>query len=584
MRKSLCTLLMLFGLLPGLGQAYTLEVDADQSVRKLLEQFLDLARYRERSDLNEDQFNFMVATTPAQVKELLATEGYFSPETQVDVQRKEKEAAVIVRVKTGPRTVIDSADIKVEGPANEIAPRQVAAVRRGWPLKPGEAFRQEEWSEGKERGLRILQNRRFASAEISSSRAAIRANDAKADLEVVYDSGPAYSFGPLTITGTRRYPESIIRNVNPLRQGEMYEADRLQELQRAILATSYFSNATVELLRDPAQAANAPVKVQVTEFPEQSVRSSVGYTTDTGFRLQERYNHYNVFNRAFIFEGQLNIEQRRQLGSLSLSMPPDSAAYVNNVHASLERTTLSGVDLQSRRIGLKRWRSTPAYDLAWSIEHYNDQLSLLDNAVVPSDIVTQPGTHRATVLGASWTRRQLDSLVYPRDGHVLSLDAGVALKGLLTDQTFFRSLVQGRKYIPVGRRDTVLLRTQLGAVVTKGGNAAIPASLLFRAGGTDSIRGYTFQSIGNEANGVVYPTRYLATGSAEYQHWFNRSWGGATFYDVGTATDNWPEREFFHAVGVGVRWRSPAGVINADLAYGFQRHQIRPHISLGIAF
>jgi translocation and assembly module TamA len=167
---------------------------------------------------------------------------------------------------------------------------------------------------------------------------------------------------------------------------------------------------------------------------------------------------------------------------------------------------------------------------------------------------------------------------------VLPLEAGAALQGLATDQSFFRSRVHGRKYSPLGQRDVLLLRADLGAVVTKGGNAAIPASLLFRAGGTDSVRGYAFQSIGNEVNGVVYPTRFLAAGSAEYQHWLNRSWGAALFYDVGTATDNWPQRAFFHAVGAGVRWRSPVGVVNADLAYGIQRRQLRPHVSLGIAF
>jgi translocation and assembly module TamA len=386
------------------------------------------------------------------------------------------------------------------------------------------------------------------------------------------------------VTGALRYPATIVHNINPLREGEPYDVGRLLELQRQIQATPYFSNATVDITRDPEHPLNAPVNVRVSEFPAQLLRGSVGYTTDTGARLQGQYAHNNVFGRAWVLDNQVSVEQRRQLASVGLSMPPDGSAFVNNAHSSYERTTLSGIDLRSRRIGLRRARTTQNYDMAWTLEYYSDQLQQLEGVPTPPDIVVQPGTHQALVAGGAWTRRKLDSPLFPRDGHVTTLEAGAAIQGLLTDQTFMRFLAQGRKYMPVGQRDLVLLRAQAGAVITKGGNADIPASLLFRAGGTNSVRGYSSNSIGNEVNGGTYPTRLLATGSVEYQHWFNQSWGGALFYDTGTATDRWADRSLFNGVGFGARWRSPVGVINADLGYGIQRHQIRPHFSLGIAF
>lgn len=91
----------------------------------------------------------------------------------------------------------------------------------------------------------------------------------------------------------------------------------------------------------------------------------------------------------------------------------------------------------------------------------------------------------------------------------------------------------------------LLLRSELGAVASQGGNASIPASLLFRAGGTSSVCGYGYRSIGNDVNGTGYPARYLATGSLEYQHRFNQQWGAALSCDSGTATDRWGDRSFF---------------------------------------
>lgn len=56
------------------------------------------------------------------------------------------------------------------------------------------------------------------------------------------------------------------------------------------------------------------------------------------------------------------------------------------------------------------------------------------------------------------------------------------------------------------------------------------------------------------------------------------------FYDVGTATDSWSEKQLFQGVGIGVRYRSPVGPVNVDLAYGIRNKEFNPHLSLGVAF
>ncbi len=390
--------------------------------------------------------------------------------------------------------------------------------------------------------------------------------------------------GAPKVSGTQRYPARIIDNINPLSIGEEYSTERLLEFQRQILRTPYFSNVVLDIDRDTSHANQAPVNVQVTEYPTQRIRGGAGYTTDTGVHLDGLYSHNNLLGRAWVLDAKADLNQHRQLGSLQLALPPGPGAFVDSLHGSFERTALEGIDLRSQRIGLRRARSTDRRDTAYSIESYHDRLAQLDDATPPPGTFVQPGSHQALVFGIDETRRQVDDLVFPRQGRVVSLQAGVALKGVLSDQTFVRLYGQLREYLPVGRRDVVMLRMELGAVLAERGNTAIPASLLFRAGGTESVRGYGYQSIGNVRGDTVYPTRYLATGSAEYQHWLSARWGGAVFYDVGMATDAWQDKSVFHAVGVGVRWRSPVGTVRVDLAYGFQGKQIRPHLSLGVAF
>ncbi|ASU39621.1 hypothetical protein hmeg3_15920 [Herbaspirillum sp. meg3] len=567
--------------------AYKVDIDAPAPLQKMLKEHLDLVRYQDRADLSDEQLQFLLDTVNDQVVQLASTEGYFTPKTTIKVEQSQDEKStkhIKLQVEAGPQTKINAVDITATGAAVQQDPARIADIQKNWSLPAGAPFRQEDWDAAKNQGLEKLQQHKYAAARIAESQASIDPDDQQADLTVQYDSGPRFTLGPLQITGTKRYPESIIRNVNPLNIGEEYDVNRLLSLQRQIQNTPYFSNAIVGIDNDPENPDMTPVKVQVTEFPTQRIRTGVGYATDTGAQVEGRYTHYNVFNKAYVFDSQLRLEQKRQYGLLNLAMPPDSKNFVNSVNTSMERTRLEGVDLRSLRAGIKRARTGELYDTAYTLTYYRDELQQENGATLPSNTVISQGKHQALVPGFSWARRNVDDPIFPRHGNLLTIETGFALKGVITDQTFGRIYGRFKQYLPVAKRDLIIFRTELGGVFTKGSASEVPASLLFRAGGNESVRGYSYDSIGNEQNGTVYPTKYLVTGSAEYQRWFTEKWGAAVFYDVGAAADNWNNKTFYNGVGAGARWRSPVGSLNLDLAYGVQKKQIRPHISLGIAF
>lgn len=566
--------------------AYQVTVNAPSSVSSLIEDNLDLVRYSDRDDFSREQVIFLVQTTAKQVANLLATEGYFSPTTKIEREQDGDKTHFIVNITLGERTTISNANITVTGPITKDDPGFAQELENGWTLKPPAPFRQEDWGNQKDQLLQKLQDYRFPAAKILSSRAVIHKQEDNADLSVDYESGPSFTLGPLHVTGLSRYPESIIDNVNPLNEGEVYSAARLQSLQRQIQNTSYFSNVVVSVDNQTKNPENTPVNVHVTEFPSQRIRTGVGYSTNTGAQVEGRYTHYNVFNKAWVFDAQAKVEQKQQLFALNLASPPDKSAYVNAIGLSRERTVLQGADLTNAKIGLTRSRSTENYDTAFSLTFYQDELTPENgSSSIPANTIVPVGQHKALVPGFSWARRRVDSAIFPRDGHIITAEIDGAMKSIpLTDQTFGRVYLRYKQYFPVFKRDSVIWRADLGGVFTDGKATGVPASLLFRAGGTDTVRGYSYQSIGNSQNGTVYPTKYLFVTSLEYQHWFTESWGAATFYDVGTATDAWKHKTMYQGTGVGARWRSPVGTLQFDLAYGVQAHKIRPHISLGIAF
>ncbi|VVE89121.1 surface antigen (D15) [Pandoraea bronchicola] len=564
-------------LVPGVAQAdYRVHVDAPNGLAKLLNDNLDLVRYAERDDIGEAQFEHLIATVGEQVQELTSTEGYFVPVTHVDVATINGKRDVHVTVESGPRTHIKNLDLKFDGPVLEQEPQRVAQLRNAWALPVDAPFRQADWDKAKNDTLFQLGQKRYHASKMTFSRAVVDADSDTASLAATFESGPPFTLGPLVVSGTRRYPEQIIRNVNPLSVGEPFDADRLQELQRQIQATPYFSNVIISVTEDPEKAENAPVEVKVREFPTQRVQSGVGYTTDTGASVNGRYSYYNLFGRAWTFDTQARLEQYRQGGYAEIGMPPDSIGYTNSLRGSFDRTYLNGLDQRSTQIGVKRSRSRERYDWAYTLDFYRTDerpdggQRFLNKALVPA---------------FSWNRRDVDDLIFPRKGNIINTQIGFAAKPLLTDQSFARLYGRIRQYFPVGQRDLVIARLELGAVLTNGNSNRIPSSLLFFAGGTSSIRGYTYQSIGRQQNGTTFPTKYLGTASLEYQRWVTHDWGGAVFWDVGTATDDYRHpTPLYHGVGFGVRWRSPVGPVNLDLGYGVHDRRFRPAISLGVAF
>ncbi len=554
---------------------YDVDIDAPRSIKKLLKDHLELSRFAKRDDVSDDQFQFLVTAAPKDVRDLVATEGFFTPVVRTDVTTVDGKRSVKVSVDPGPQTTIASVNLKFTGAVTTEDRTQENAARFAFSAHEGDPFTQDAWDGAKSAALKALQARRYLGARIVRSQARINPRTHIADLSVTFDSGPTFTFGKLDISGTKRYPQKIIENVNPINEGEIYDVARVNELQRQVQNTPYYASVAIDVANDVEKPNETPLHIKVSEYPYHSVRYGVGYATDTGFHVQGAYSYLNTFGAAYPFTISGRLDQTQQYGRVQLAMPPDSRGWVNAVFGSYTITDVSDTNIYSARVGVQRSRSTQNIDTTYSLTFYDDRLTQNE---------PNPSRARALVPAWTWIRRDVDDPLFPRRGNVIRAEASFAVKNVLTDQTFARLYTNMQQYLSLGRSDLLVFRAEFGGVFTSGPSSGVPASLLFRAGGANSVRGYSYLGIGHNVSGSILPTKYMVTGSSEYQHWFTHDWGGAVFFDIGTATDTWGERVFQPGVGVGARWRSPVGPVNVDVAYGLKNKSIKPYLTLGIAF
>jgi translocation and assembly module TamA len=104
------------------------------------------------------------------------------------------------------------------------------------------------------------------------------------------------------------------------------------------------------------------------------------------------------------------------------------------------------------------------------------------------------------------------------------------------------------------------------------------------------VRGYGYRDIAIERpGGVIGPGRYMAVGSVEWQRPIRRggletNWESTLFVDAGDVSDRLADLRPVFGAGTGVRWKSPLGPLQADLAYGFKSKRLRLHLNIGVTF
>ena len=151
----------------------------------------------------------------------------------------------------------------------------------------------------------------------------------------------------------------------------------------------------------------------------------------------------------------------------------------------------------------------------------------------------------------------------------------------LSSGQFLYSRIKTQIYYPITNSTQLIARAELGLV--SGKNSA-PEAFLFRAGGDQSVRGYSFQSLGIKEDDATVGGRILATSSVELVQWLTQQWGAALFVDAGNVANEWGALKPVYGYGLGVRWKSPLGPIGADIAYGEAVDDYRLHFNIGVAF
>ncbi len=184
-----------------------------------------------------------------------------------------------------------------------------------------------------------------------------------------------------------------------------------------------------------------------------------------------------------------------------------------------------------------------------------------------------------------WDRR--DDPVEPHRGVYTTVDTGLAEHFLGSQRDFYKFLARNSSYYPIGRKVVLARSTEFGDILSFHYNGdpadAIPLPERLFGGGSNSQRGFPEDQAGPRDDTTGFPLggNALLFNQTEVRFpLIGDNIGGVIYHDMGNVYSGLGDISFrvrqrnmqdfdymVHAVGFGIRYRTPVGPLRLDLGY-----------------
>lgn len=483
--------------------------------------------------------------------------GYFKPKITSKLSHISDLWSATYYINLGPPLRITKLDVKISGAASSDP--EFLKLLKNFPLRQDDVFNSETYSATKQKLFALANNRGFLTAKMEKSVVRINLDNYTTTIIIHFNSGPRYSFGPITFAKTK-FSSKFLRRFLVFNSGEYYSSHAIQQTQQNMHDSKLFKGVSIEPQIKKTKNRQVPVLIRTTPLNTLQYSVGAGYGTDTGVRGSLGLGINNISDAGQHFTGQVKASQRQASFEASYIIPgknPVTSQYDISAGSKIEDYAYGHGTLIKLGPGyttiIHGWQQIIRLDLVserWGFDH-------------------MPGEPTATVVNPNitWLKSKANDPIRPTRGYRISatIQGGQAIQKPYL--TFGQGIISAKLIYPIPRGPLLVLRGSLGYTAVQGKQLKdLPMSFWFDAGGAESIRGYSYQDIG--------PGTELTTASVELRQRFYGNFYGAVFVDMGNANNNifTSNHDILHtmllnkSMGLGVVWLSPIGSVQLSYA------------------
>ncbi len=533
----------------------------------------------------------------AQEDEKLATrlfysEGYYDATALASLdQSGDGTLKAVISVTPGKRYKIGEIVITA-GPT--VPP---ALVRDSLPLKTGD-YIVATLVEGAEANVALkLPENGYPFAKVGQRDILLDPATVTGDYTLPVDTGPRGTFRKITTSGEKQaFGADHMEVIKRYKPGELYDSRKVDDLRKALVATSLFSSVSVEPVRTgeagPDGTEYVDLAVEQDAGPPRTLAGEAGYGTGQGFRAEATWTHRNMFPpEGALIAGVIAGTQEQGV----------SGTFRRSNAGKRDKTFQAGATLNHQKydayeaftaglnVGWAR-QSTPIFQKRWTYS-YGAEI-LLTNEQVVIDPATADKTRRTYFIGGLPVQIGYDrsnDLLNPTKGFRANLRAEPegSLQGSFSP--YLRASFDLTGYYPVSDSLVIAGRAKVGTITGVSRGDVAPSRRIY-AGGGGSVRGFGYQELGpKDANNDPIGGRSVNEFAVESRYRFG-NYGVVAFVDAGQVYESsMPEfSDMRYGVGLGGRFYTNFGPFRADIAMPINRQpgesKFALYIGIGQAF
>lgn len=534
-------------------------------------------------DSPQARANYLYAARE-RVENSLQALGYYRPDIRLNLDRTAQPWRLDIEVDPGERVHLREVNVQFIGDA--LVDPAFLDLLAAPGLAPGDPLNHEVYESFKRRVSSLGERRGYFDGRFTLSRIEVEPIGATADVQLVYDSGRRYAFGKLRVDQTY-LREDLLQPLLAMEPGAAYDQALLQKTQASLQRTGYFSTVILRPQPQQAEAGRVPLDMELFPSRRHSFDVGIGYSTDTEDRVSLTWRTPRINRHGHSQETRLQYSSVNPSGRINYFIPLEHPLNdLLQLGVRVEDNEFGDLDSHQKELSVRREIKRDQWIYGYGLRGLNESWS-------------SRGLRRQNdylLPGFSISRRtRTGSLVNPRQGFSQWYRTEAAHTSLGSEIDMLRALATFGYITSFGQRHRMVFRSDIGAAfLSDGDRDDLAPSLSFFAGGSQSIRGFGYQSLGEEVEVVddAGETRVLVVGgdrlltaSAEYQYTFTESWRGALFADGGDAFDE-GNFELNVGLGFGIHYVTQVGAIRLELANPVTKSNPawRVHLAVGAEF
>ncbi len=546
-----------------------------------------IAFWRERPLLRQD---FLRADT-RNIELFYARSGLLAARAAARVERPEgsSRTTVIYTVQEGPRTLVRSITWAGNRRFSDERLAKEVLTRAGDPINPVQIELDQD-------RLAVLYADDGYFPVVDGG---WKQEGLAADVGFTIREGPQHRVGTIAIEGVQKVDTFAVRRELLLHPGDVFRRDEVVRSIERLYASSLFQVVDFSPARVDTVGSIVDLLVALRERKHKRVEGGVGISSRDGFRVLGSWSNLNLSghgNRlnasaSVWFSGLGGTETRVSYTEpwiLDLRVAAQLGAFLNqaklNFHDQPYTERNYGPNLSFLREVGRFTRLLLSAEAKWS-----KALSTPD--LPPEELTSFRTDYFTTRLLFTPSYDDRDNKFDARDGqfHIGTVELGNLFSG--ADDDFYKLVASGAWHVRTGERSSISLRLQAGRMWpfpdATAALAAVPASDLFRTGGSSSVRGYAELELAG-ADGVGGLVQVIS--NVEYRFPIAGILSGAVFVDGGNV---WARPTDLHldqlaparpgtvldanqmrwSSGGGLRLASPVGPLRLDLGYRLYRDE-----------